>query len=172
MLGSGQFLVGVAIMGVASAVYIGARLGAGPRDGFVLGLSRRSGWSIRGTRIRVELVVLGLALLIGGSIGLGTLLFAFLMGPSMQAAFKVFRPRLRCSECRRTRRRRSPSTRQEWTRQEWRRLLPWQRVRTNGGADSAAHLDSPRPLDHDEATIESAGGPYGSRCESGAAPPL
>ena len=56
----------------------------------MLGLSRWSGWSIRGTRIRVELVVLGIALLIGGSIGLGTLLFAFLMGPSMQAAFKLF----------------------------------------------------------------------------------
>ncbi len=91
VLGTGQFLVGVLIMGLASAVYIGARLGAGPRDGFVLGLSRRSGWSLRGTRIRVELVVLGIALLIGGSIGLGTLLFAFLMGPSMQAAFKLFR---------------------------------------------------------------------------------
>jgi len=91
VLGTSQFLVGVLIMGLAAAVYIGARLGAGPRDGFVLGLSRQSGWSIRGTRIRVELVVLGIALLIGGSIGLGTLLFAFLMGPSMQAAFKVFR---------------------------------------------------------------------------------
>ncbi len=91
VLGSSQFLVGLLMMGLASAVYIGARLGAGPRDGFVLGLSRRLDWSIRATRIRIEVVVLLVAFLIGGSIGLGTVLFAFLMGPIMQTALKLFR---------------------------------------------------------------------------------
>lgn len=91
ILGSVQFLIGLLMMGLASAVYIGARLGAGPRDGFVLGLSRRSGWSIRATRIRIDVAVFGLAVLIGGSVGLGTVLFALLMGPIMQASLKMFR---------------------------------------------------------------------------------
>ena len=91
IFGSSQFLVGMLTLGLASAVYIGARLGAGPRDGFVLGLSRRSGVSIRATRIRVELGVLGLAILLGGSIGLGTVIFALLMGPIMQTALKMLR---------------------------------------------------------------------------------
>ncbi len=91
LLGSSQFLVGLLMMGLASAVYLGARLGAGPRDGFVLGLSRRLDWSLRATRIRIEVVVLLLALVIGGSIGLGTVLFALLMGPIMQGALKLFR---------------------------------------------------------------------------------
>jgi len=79
------------VLGLGTAVYIGARMGAGPRDGFVLGLSRKSGRSVRRTRIEVELVVLGVALLMGGSIGLGTVLFALLMGPIMQTSLKLFR---------------------------------------------------------------------------------
>jgi uncharacterized membrane protein YczE len=89
--GTSQFLVGLLVLGLGTAVYIGARMGAGPRDGFVLGLSRRSGRSVRRTRIEVELVVLGVALLMGGSIGLGTVLFALLMGPIMQTALRLFR---------------------------------------------------------------------------------
>ena len=89
--GSSQFLLGLLVLGLGTAVYIGACLGAGPRDGFVLGLSRKSGRSIRLTRIKVELVVLGVALLMGGSIGLGTVLFALLMGPIMQTSLRLLR---------------------------------------------------------------------------------
>lgn len=88
--GTGQFLVGVAILGISTAIYIGAQLGAGPRDGFAMGLSRRIEKSLRGTRIGIEVVVLGAAFLVGGPIGWGTLLFALLMGPTMQGSLKLF----------------------------------------------------------------------------------
>ena len=85
-----QFLCGIVVLGVATAIYIGARLGAGPRDGLAMGLSRRIGRSLRASRIGIEVSVLIAAALLGGSIGLGTLLFALLMGPTMQASLKLF----------------------------------------------------------------------------------
>lgn len=88
--GVAQFLAGILLLGVATAVYLGARLGAGPRDGFVMGLSRRIEKSLRSSRIGVEIVVLIAGALLGGPIGLGTVLFALLMGPTMQASLRVF----------------------------------------------------------------------------------
>jgi uncharacterized membrane protein YczE len=88
--GTAQFLVAIAIMGLATAVYIGARLGAGPRDGLSMGISRRAGKSLRMTRNGVEITVLAFAAVLGGSIGLGTLVFAALMGPTMQASLRLF----------------------------------------------------------------------------------
>jgi len=88
--GSLQFVAGVLVMGIGTAVYIGARLGAGPRDGLAMGLSRHVDRSLRTTRIGIEVCILVLAAVLGGSIGLGTLLFAVLMGPTMQASLKVF----------------------------------------------------------------------------------
>lgn len=85
-----SFSAGLALIGIASAIYIGARLGAGPRDGFILALSRKLGRSLRATRISTELVVLTVAFALGGPIGLGTVLFAALMGPIMQASLRVF----------------------------------------------------------------------------------
>jgi uncharacterized membrane protein YczE len=85
-----QFVGGVGILGVASAVYIGAGLGTGPRDGLVLGLSRRIRRSLRASRIGVEVVILIVAWGLGGSIGLGTVIFALLMGPTMQASLRIF----------------------------------------------------------------------------------
>lgn len=90
-LGVAQFVVGLVLIGLASGMYIGARLGAGPRDSFVLGLSRRLGRSIRATRIGLELGVLAIGYLLGGTVGLGTVLFALLMGPLMQLSLRVFR---------------------------------------------------------------------------------
>lgn len=89
--GVAQFVSGLALIGFASGMYIGARLGAGPRDAFVLGLSRRFGWSIRVTRIVLELGVLTAGYLLGGKVGLGTVLFALLMGPLMQLSLRLFR---------------------------------------------------------------------------------
>ncbi|MDA0311920.1 MAG: membrane protein [Gemmatimonadetes bacterium] len=88
--GTVQFVCGVLVMGLATAVYIGARLGAGPRDGLSMGLSRRLKRSLRGTRMGVEISVLAAAALLGGSIGLGTLIFAALMGPVMQVSLRLF----------------------------------------------------------------------------------
>ena len=90
VVGTGQFLVGIAVMGLGSGVYIGARLGAGPRDGLAMGLSRKIGRSLRMTRNGIEVAVLVAAAILGGAIGLGTLLFAVLMGPAMQASLRFF----------------------------------------------------------------------------------
>ena len=84
-----QFVFGIAVLGAGTAVYIGARLGAGPRDGLAMGLARRIRRSLRASRIGIEATVLAVAWLLGGSIGLGTLLFALLMGPTMQASLRL-----------------------------------------------------------------------------------
>lgn len=88
--GLAQFVVGTAVVGLASGMYITARFGAGPRDGLVLGLSRLLGWSVRRTRTGLEAVVLGLGFLLGGSVGLGTVLFALVVGPAMQVSLNMF----------------------------------------------------------------------------------
>ena len=77
-------------MGLGTAVYIGAGMGAGPRDGLAMGLSKRVDRSLRITRNVIEGTVLAIAFFLGGSIGLGTVLFAVLMGPTMQVSLKLF----------------------------------------------------------------------------------
>ena len=89
-LGTVQFVIGIVVMGLATALYIGARMGAGPRDGLAMGLARRVARSLRITRNGVEITVLAIAFFLGGSIGLGTVLFAVLMGPTMQLSLKLF----------------------------------------------------------------------------------
>ena len=89
--GVAQFVLGTLIVGFASGLYITARFGAGPRDGFVLGLSRVTRWSVRRTRTALEALVLGLGFLLGGSVGLGTVVFAILVGPAMQVSLRLFR---------------------------------------------------------------------------------
>ncbi len=91
MLGILQFVVGLGLIGLASGAYIAARLGAGPRDSFTLGLSRRFCLSVRSTRIGIEVCILVLGWLLGGPVGLGTLLFAIGIGPLMQLSLRLFR---------------------------------------------------------------------------------
>lgn len=86
-----QALIGVMVLGLASGMYITTRFGAGPRDSFVLGLARLFGGSIRRTRTIIELVVLVIGIALGGTFGLGTLLFALSIGPSMQTSMRFFR---------------------------------------------------------------------------------
>ena len=76
---------GVALCGLASAMYIGAQFGRGPRDGLMTGLSRRTGRSLRLVRTGIEVTVVLLGLLLGGVAGLGTLLYALGIGPLTQA---------------------------------------------------------------------------------------
>jgi uncharacterized membrane protein YczE len=80
---------GVVIIALGSGLYIGAGLGPGPRDGLMTGLARR-GLSIRLARTGIEVLVLIAGVLLGGSIGIGTAVFALCIGPLVQ----VFLPRL------------------------------------------------------------------------------
>ncbi len=82
---------GVAVVGVGTAYYIKANLGAGPRDGLMLGLARRAGGRVALVRAAIELTVLAIGFLLGGTAGLGTLVFALGIGPAVAVAFRVFR---------------------------------------------------------------------------------
>ncbi|MFJ6670855.1 YitT family protein [Actinosynnema sp. NPDC091369] len=77
--------VGIVLNGLAAAVYIGARLGPGPRDGLTTGFCARTGTSLRLVRTVVEVTVLAVGWLFGGTIGVGTVLFAVTIGPLTQA---------------------------------------------------------------------------------------
>ena len=81
----GVFTVaGVAVCGLATAMYIGAQLGRGPRDGLMTGLARRTGLSLRLVRTLLEIAVVIIGLLLGGVAGLGTVLYALAIGPLTQ----------------------------------------------------------------------------------------
>jgi uncharacterized membrane protein YczE len=77
-------LGGIALCGLASAMYIGAQLGRGPRDGLMTGLARRTGRSLRLVRTLLEVTVVLVGLLLGGTLGLGTVLYALAIGPLTQ----------------------------------------------------------------------------------------
>ena len=78
-----MLLGGILLVGLASGMYIGANLGPGPRDGLMTGIAKR-GPSIRLTRSVIEVSVLIVGLLLGGTFGIGTILFALLIGPLVQ----------------------------------------------------------------------------------------
>ena len=82
----------MAVIALGSGIYIGAELGLGPRDGLMTGLNARYGISIRTARTVVEVVVVVAGLALGGSIGLGTFLFAFGIGPLVQLALTRIAP--------------------------------------------------------------------------------
>jgi len=87
----GMLLAGILIMGIASAIYIGVDAGAGPRDSLMLTIHRTTKLSLRMARAVVELTVFIIGWLLGGPAGIGTLIFAILIGPSVQWAFKIFK---------------------------------------------------------------------------------
>jgi uncharacterized membrane protein YczE len=80
-----MLLAGVGLNGVAGGAYIGASLGPGPRDGLMTGLVRRTGGSIRAVRTTIELTVLVAGAALGGTVGIGTLLYAVSIGPLVHA---------------------------------------------------------------------------------------
>ncbi|MCK6585224.1 MAG: hypothetical protein L6Q49_19165 [Anaerolineales bacterium] len=90
ILQSAMLLGGVLAQGIASAVYIGVDAGAGPRDSLMLALHRTTKLSLRVARGSVEITVFILGWLLGGPAGIGTAVFALLIGPSVQWAFKIF----------------------------------------------------------------------------------
>lgn len=77
-------LGGVVLNGVATGLYIGSQLGPGPRDGLMTGLVHRTGWSVRRVRTSLELSVLAIGWLLGGVVGVGTVLYAVMIGPTVQ----------------------------------------------------------------------------------------
>ncbi|WP_440222913.1 YczE/YyaS/YitT family protein [Dokdonella sp. MW10] len=81
-------LGGVVTCAFATALYIGAQLGPGPRDGLMTGLARRTGWPIRRVRTGIELTVLAIGVLLGGTVGVGTIVFALAIGPLTQVFLK------------------------------------------------------------------------------------
>ena len=84
-------LLGIASVAAGSALYLGAHLGPGPRDGLMVAIHTRTGWQVGTCRALLECVVLVLGVLLGGPVGIGTLLFAFGIGPAVQVAFRVLR---------------------------------------------------------------------------------
>jgi uncharacterized membrane protein YczE len=83
----GLLVFGLACFGVGTAFYIGANLGAGPRDSLMLVGSKRTGIRIGAMRAMLEITVLLIGVLLGGTVGLGTVAFAALIGPSVEASF-------------------------------------------------------------------------------------
>ena len=86
-----MLLVAIVIMGLASAIYIGVDAGAGPRDSLMLAIHRKTGVSIRVARAIIEVTVVTIGWLLGGPAGIGTVVHAVLIGPSVQWGFKLFK---------------------------------------------------------------------------------
>lgn len=77
---------GIVLNGVATAAYVGVRLGPGPRDGLMTGLVARTGWSVRAIKTGIEVAVVLLGWLLGGTLGWATVAFALGVGVVVQAA--------------------------------------------------------------------------------------
>ena len=80
-------LVGVLIIGIGSGFYIGAGMGAGPRDSLMLVVARRAGIRIGVSRVAIEVLVTVVGFAFGGTVGIGTLVFAFGIGPAVELSF-------------------------------------------------------------------------------------
>jgi len=89
-----MLLGGIVLLGLASALYIKAGFGAGPRDSFMLALHRRFGLRVSAARWLMEFSVTGLGILLGGEFGIGTIIFAALVGPSVDFFFTLLRVRV------------------------------------------------------------------------------
>ena len=76
-----MFAGGLALVAIATGMYIGARFGPGPRDGLMTGIHHRYGWKLWIVRTVIEVIVLTIGWLLGGNVGVGTLAFALLIGP-------------------------------------------------------------------------------------------
>jgi uncharacterized membrane protein YczE len=81
---------GVALCAFATALYIGAQLGRGPRDGLMTGLARRTGLSLRLVRTGLEVAVVAVGLALGGVLGVGTVVYALAIGPLTQMMLPWF----------------------------------------------------------------------------------
>ena len=89
-LRAGLLIAGIVLNGVASGAYIGAGLGPGPRDGLMTGIVARTGWPVKWVRTAIELSVIAVGWLLGGSVGLGTVLYAVTIGPLVHVFLPLF----------------------------------------------------------------------------------
>jgi uncharacterized membrane protein YczE len=86
-------LAGVAVVGIASGLYLGVALGPGPRDGWMTGLHRRTGVALWLVRLGIEGAVVLTGWLLGGTVGIGTIVYAALIGPAVDLSIRLLRPR-------------------------------------------------------------------------------
>ncbi|MCW3014606.1 MAG: rane protein [Solirubrobacterales bacterium] len=86
---AGAVLGGIALVGLGSGLYLGTRLGPGPRDGLMLGLHARTGRPVALLRTGIELSALVAGVLLGGRAGVGTLAFAVLVGPAVATGLRM-----------------------------------------------------------------------------------
>jgi len=86
---------GIALVAIGGGIYLGARLGPGPRDGLMTGLHARTGRSLRLWRTVIEISALAAGFALGGTAGIGTVAFALLIGPGVQTAFYRAEPAMR-----------------------------------------------------------------------------
>ncbi len=85
-----MLIAGVLTTAVATGCYLGAAMGPGPRDGLMTGVVARTGWSVRVVRTAIELTVLAIGWLLGGKVGIGTLVYALAIGPLVQIFLPLF----------------------------------------------------------------------------------
>jgi uncharacterized membrane protein YczE len=86
-----MFAAGLSLLALATGLYLGARFGPGPRDGLMTGMHTRFGWTVWKVRAGVEITVLTIGWLLGGTVGFGTIAFALLIGPMVGWALPRFR---------------------------------------------------------------------------------
>ena len=89
----GSVLLGIALVGLGSGLYLTAALGPGPRDGLMTGLNSRFGWSLSAVRTVIELTMTVVGFALGGRVGVGTLAFALLIGPAVAYSVGKIAPR-------------------------------------------------------------------------------
>lgn len=85
------FAGGLALLAIATGLYLGARFGPGPRDGLMTGIHQRFGWRLWIVRTSIEVVVLTIGWLLGGNVGFGTVAFAVLIGPMINLTMPLLR---------------------------------------------------------------------------------
>ncbi|HWL03019.1 MAG TPA: hypothetical protein VNQ52_11675 [Microbacteriaceae bacterium] len=94
------FAGGLAMVALATGLYIGAELGPGPRDGLMTGIVARTGWPVWAVRTGIEVTVVAIGWALGGNVGVGTLAFALLIGPMVHVTMPWFSLRRRIDAAR------------------------------------------------------------------------
>ena len=84
-----QVIGGIALVGIGSGIYLTANLGPGPRDGWMTGMHRVSGYPIGNVRAAIEISVVVIGWSLGGTIGIGTVIFAVMIGPTVAVCLNI-----------------------------------------------------------------------------------